>query len=74
LGNFLNSKRDNTDDEIESAVSYLKLRKIKKLLLQNGAEMEHAEPSRLHTFILTHQHLKGLEIELTKKIGAVVIR
>jgi DNA primase len=74
LGNYLNSQRDNTDDEIESAVSYLKLRKIKKLLLQNGAEMEHAEPSRLHTFILTHQHLKGLEIELTKKIGAVVIR
>ncbi|MEJ7913226.1 MAG: DNA primase [Chitinophagaceae bacterium] len=74
LGNFLQSQKDNTEEQIESAVSYLKLRKIKKLLLQNQGDMEGAEPSTLSTFILTHQHLKKMEIELTKKIGAVVIK
>ncbi len=74
LGNFLQSQKDNTEEQIESAVSYLKLRKIKKMLLQNQSDMEAAEPSTLSTFILTHQHLKKMEIELTKKIGAVVLK
>jgi DNA primase len=74
LGNYLKTQRDNTHDEVESAISYLKLRKIKKMLLQNQADMEQAEPSNLSTFILTHQHLKQMEIDLTKKAGTVVIR
>ncbi len=74
LGNYLKSQKDNTEEEVESAISYLKLRKIKKLLLQNGADMEHAAPADLSTFILTHQHLKQLEMELTKKLGTVVMR
>ena len=74
LGNYLKTHKDNTHEEVESAISYLKLRKIKKMLLQNQVDMEHAEPSKLSTFILTHQHLKQMEIELTKKVGTVVIR
>jgi DNA primase len=74
LGNYLKTQRDNTHDEVESAISYLKLRKIKKMLLQNQADMEQANPSNLSTFILTHQHLKQMEIDLTKKAGTVVIR
>ena len=74
LGNYLKTHKDNTHEEVESAIAYLKLRKVKKLLLQNQADMEHADPSALSTFILTHQHLKGMEIELTKKLGTVVIR
>ena len=74
LGNYLKSQKDNTEEEIESAVSYLKLRKIKKMLLQNQTDMEGAPPSELSTYIRTHQHLKQMEIELTKKIGAVVMK
>jgi DNA primase len=74
LGNYLKTHKDNTHEEVESAISYLKLRKIKKMLLQNQADMEHADASKLSTFILTHQHLKQMEIELTKKVGTVVIR
>ncbi len=74
LDNFLNTQKDTTTDEVESAISYLKLRKIKKLLLQNQADLEHAEPQNQSTFMRTHQHLKEMEMGLTKKIGTVVIR
>ena len=59
---------------IESAINYLKLRKIKRLLLQNQADLEKADPSQEAHLFLTHQHLKQLEMELSKKLGSVVIR
>jgi DNA primase len=74
LMNFLNIQRDNTIEQVESAINYLKLRKIKRLLMQNHADMEKADPAQQATYFLTHQHLKEMEMELTKKIGTVVIR
>jgi len=74
LLNFLNIGKDNTLEEVESAVNYLKLRKIKRLLMQNVADMEKAKPEELSTLVLTHQHLKQMEMELSRKLGSVVIR
>ena len=74
LSGFLKTQKDTTEEEVQSAVNYLKLRKIRKLLLQNQADMEHAKGSEQETLILTHQHLKQLEIDLTQKLGSVVIR
>jgi DNA primase len=74
LMSYLKMGKDNTNEEVESAISYLKLRKIKRLLLQNQSDLERAEPSQQATLFLTHQHLKQMEMELTKKIGTVVIR
>jgi DNA primase len=74
LMKYLNIGRDNTNEEVESAINYLKLRKIKRLLLQNQADLEKAEPSQQGTLFLTHQHLKEMEMELSKKLGTVVIR
>jgi len=74
LINFLNIGRDNTNEEIESAVNYLKLRKVKRLLLQNHADLEKADPAQQATLLLTHQHLKQMEMELTRKVGIVVLR
>jgi DNA primase len=59
-------------EQVASAINYLKLRKIKRLLLQNHADLENADPSRITALMLTHQHLKSMEMELTKKVGAVV--
>jgi DNA primase len=70
----LNIGKDTTNDEVESAINYLKLRKVKRLLLQNQADLEKADPEKQSTLFLTHQHLKQMEIELSKKIGSVVIR
>jgi DNA primase len=74
LMSYLNIGKDNTLAEVESAVNYLKLRKIKRLLLQNQSDLEKADPSQQANLFLTHQHLKQMEMELSRKLGSVVIR
>jgi DNA primase len=74
LMSYLNIGKDNTHGEVESAINYLKLRKIKRLLLQNQSDLEKADPSQQATLFLTHQHLKQMEMELSRKLGSVVIR
>jgi DNA primase len=74
LMSYLKIGKDNTHEEVESAINYLKLRKIKRLLLQNQSDLEKADPSQQGTLFLTHKHLKQMEMELSKKLGSVVIR
>lgn len=75
LMNYLNIGRDNTIEQVESAVNYLKLRKVKKLLLQNHADLEKAtDPAAQDTLTRTHLLLKQMEIDLTKKLGSVIIK
>ena len=74
LMKFLKMQEDKTLDEVESAISYLKLRKIKRMLLQNQADLEKADVTQQPTLFQTHQHLKEMEMELSKKLGTVVIR
>jgi DNA primase len=74
LMRFLNTQKDTTNEEVESAINYLKLRKVKRLLLQNQADLETMNAADQQTLFLTHLHLKQLEIELSKKVGTVVIR
>lgn len=75
LMKFLKMDIDRTNEEVESAVNYLKLRKIKRMLLENQLDLEkpHTDEERMMLHH-THEHLKQLEIELTKKTGTVVIR
>lgn len=74
LMKYLKMQEDKTLNEVESAISYLKLRKIKRMLLQNQADLERAGIAEQNTLFQTHQHLKQMEMELSKKIGSVVIR
>jgi DNA primase len=74
LENFLKIEEDRTPQEINSAIIYLKLKKVKKLLLQNHADMEKATPTGQMTLFLTHQHLKQLEMELTSQLGSVIVK
>src|SRR5439155_10474432 len=62
LMSYLKMGKDNTLEEVESAISYLKLRKIKRLLLQNQRDLEKALPNQQATLFLTHQHLKQMEM------------
>lgn len=75
LNKFLKIDEDRSNDEVESAIMYLKLRKIKRMLLENQADLEkpHSDEER-YVLHQTHEHLKQMEIELTKKMGAVVIK
>lgn len=75
LNKFLKIDEDRTNEEVDSAIIYLKLRKVKRMLLENQADLEkeHSDEERymLHQ---THEHLKQMEIELTRKMGAVILR
>jgi DNA primase len=74
LQSFLKIEIDRSMDEVESAINYLKLRKIKRMLLQNQTDMEKANIDQQLTLFKTHVALKEMEMELSKKIGSVVIR
>ena len=75
LMSYLNMDEDKTNDEVDSVINYLKLRKIRRMLLENQVDMEK-QHSREESIMLhqTHDHLKKMEMELTKKMGAVIVR
>lgn len=75
LMGFLKIEEDKTHLETESALRYLKLRKIKKLLLENQLDMEkpHSE-EEYETLHGTHDHLKKMEFEVSRELGSVIIR
>ena len=75
LSGFLKMDEDKTNEEVDSAVSYLKLRKIKRMLLENQFDLEKQHtPEEFSMLHHTHGHLKQMEMELTKKTGTVIIR
>lgn len=62
-------------EEILSTLSYLKLRKIKKLIEENQRDLAQiSSPEQQLVVIQTHQHLKQLERELLKAAGTVIVR
>lgn len=62
-------------DEIKSVMIYLKLRKIKKMIDENQQDMEKPHDDEdAFTLLKTHQHLKQLEMELTKELGTVIFK
>jgi len=62
-------------DEVFSTLNYLKLRKIKRLMDINQRDLEKAtSPEEQMVLVQTHQHLKQLEVELTKQLGTVILR
>ncbi|HEX5652582.1 MAG TPA: DNA primase [Chitinophagaceae bacterium] len=75
LMKFLKMDEDRTQVEVESAINYLKLRKVKRMLLENQRDLEkpHTEEeySMLHQ---THEHLKQMEMALTKRSGTVILK
>jgi DNA primase len=61
--------------DIQSSLNYLKLRKVKRLINENQRDMEHAKTlDEQMIFLQTHQHLKQVEMELTKIIGTVIFK
>jgi len=75
LMSYLKAEEETINEEVDSAINYLKLRKIKRMLLENQVDMEKPHtPNELEMLYRTHEHLKLMEIELTKKTGTVIIR
>jgi DNA primase len=75
LMTFLGTHEDRTHEAVESALNYLKLRKIKRMLLENQLDLEKQHtPEEFTVLHQTHDHLKKMEIELTKKMGTVILK
>lgn len=75
LMRYLKMDEDRTLQEVESALNYLKLKKIKRMLLENQKDFEQPHtPEELHVLHQTHEHLKKMEKEISNKLGSVIIR
>jgi DNA primase len=62
-------------EEVKSTASYLKLRKIKRMIIQNQQDLEKSNNAEEQfVYMQTHQHLKQLEQEIVKQSGTVIIR
>ncbi|MFM7646058.1 MAG: DNA primase [Sphingomonadales bacterium] len=75
LQQFLKAEEDRSPEAILSAIHYLKLRKIKRMLLENQQDMEQQHSVEEFSVLLqTHDHLKQMEMALGKQAGSVIIR
>ncbi|HEX2683533.1 MAG TPA: toprim domain-containing protein, partial [Ferruginibacter sp.] len=62
-------------EEVFSTLNYLKLRKIKRLMDENQRDLERSTVAEDQMMLVqTHQHLKQMEIELTRQLGTVIFR
>ncbi|HUZ60558.1 MAG TPA: DNA primase [Hanamia sp.] len=69
------TREDNYRTDIVSTLRYLELKKIKKLIQQNAEELGKTDSAETQILLLqTHTHLKGMEIQLTKEIGMVIMK
>src|SRR5580765_2887361 len=75
LMNYLKAEEDRTHEEVESALNYLKLRKIKRMLNENHADLEkNKSKEEQEVLFRTHEHLKNMEKAITEKLGTVILR
>ena len=62
-------------EEVDSCMTYLKLKKVKRLILENQNDIETIENDEdLMILLQTHKHLKQLEMDLMRKIGTVIYK
>jgi DNA primase len=62
-------------EEVRSTVTYMQLKKIKKMMRENQKDMERPHtPEELVILKDTHRHLKDLEIDLTRRLGTVILK
>lgn len=71
----LPTREDLFKEEVFSTLNYLKLKKIKKLIDENQRDLERSTDAEEQLVLIqTHQHLKQMEIELTKQLGTVIFK
>ncbi len=69
------SREDLYKPEVQSCMNYLMIRKIRKLIQDNQKDLEKATSDEDVLLLLnTHQHLKQMEIEITRARGTVIFK
>ncbi len=62
-------------EEVSSTLTYLKLRKIQRLMAMNQKDLEKSvHPDEQNTLMQTHLHLKQMEKELMDRSGTVIVK
>ena len=62
-------------EETMSTLTYLKLRKVKRMIEENQTDLENVHPPEEQLVLLqTHQHLKQMEQSLIQKLGTVIVK
>lgn len=70
---YNNKQDDDYKIEVDKVLTFLKFKKIRKLILLNQEDMKQTHPEHeMLTIIQTHNHLKKLQQELDKKKGTVI--
>lgn len=69
------TREDLYREDTISTITYLKLRKIKRMIEENQRDLEKPHSSDEQMMLLqTHQHLKQMETALTKQLGTVILK
>jgi len=69
------SHRDVSHEDVAMSLNYFKLKKIKKLLIQNQEELEHTTDFKQQIQLLdVHKSLKEIERDITKQLGTVIFK
>ncbi len=89
LMKFLKMDEDKTHIEIDSVLSHLKIRKIKRMMIENQIDLEKKHTKEEYEMLKmtqshlekmekelmqVHTHIKQMEMELMKSVGSVIIR
>ncbi|HVX50376.1 MAG TPA: DNA primase [Chitinophagaceae bacterium] len=75
LENMNINNQDNSLRDVALSISFFKLKKIKGMFEQNQRDMERSKDlQEQYRLVEVHKHLKGIEIELTKQLGSVIIK
>lgn len=71
----ISTREELYKEEVFSSLNYLKLRKIKKMIVENQQEMLQQQTAEQQDLIMkTHFHLKQMEMQLTKQLGTVILK
>ena len=71
----ISTREELYKEEVSSTVTYLKLRKIRRLIEMNQKDLEKSlNPDEQLMFMQTHLHLKKMEKELMGEAGTVIVK
>jgi DNA primase len=71
----ISTRQELYKEEVFSTLSYLQLRKIKRMIVENQKDLESATDSDKQLICLqTHQYLKKMEAEITGRNGTVIYK
>ncbi len=75
INDYLKISEDKYQADVDKVVTYINLKKVKRLLLENQHDLQNLQYTEgFKEVIQTHNYLKNLEMELSKKLGSVIFK